>query len=67
MKLTVEIHEINSRDVARMLHCDIRTAQRRLSLLRDAYDLPKYSIVTFDLFCEYFGIRQEDIHIRHTR
>lgn len=63
MELKIEIREITSHDIAKMLSCDVRSAQRRLSLLRDAYGLKKHSIVTFDLFCEYYQIRPQDIHI----
>lgn len=67
MELKIEIHEITSHDIAKMLSCDVRSAQRRLSLLRDAYGLKKHSIVTFDLFCEYYQIRPQDIHITHEK
>ncbi len=67
MNIQIEIKEINSNDVAQFLHCNKRTAQRRLELLRLAYNLPKRAIITLDLFCEYYCIREQDIRIKYYR
>lgn len=63
MVLTIEINEVSSKDIAEMFHINKRTAQRRLSLLRVAYGLPKNAVVTLDKFCEYYCIDAKELHV----
>lgn len=65
MYLSIEITEVTTKDIAEIFHWTTRTAQRKLSLLRNAYGMKKHQIVTLDRFCEYYGISQKDIHIKH--
>lgn len=62
MDIKITINEVSATDIAQIMKCTKRTAQRRISLLRDAYGLKKYSVVTMDMFCEYYDIRPQDIH-----
>lgn len=63
MDIKITINEVSATDVSQIMHCTKRTAQRRISLLRDAYGLPKYAVITLDMFCDYYCIRQQDIHV----
>lgn len=67
MVLEIEINEVKSKDIAQMFGCSKRTAERRIALLRVAYNLPKNAIVTLDRFCSYYCIDAKDIHIKMTR
>ena len=65
MEIKLTINEVSATDIAQMMNCTKRTAQRRISLLRDAYGLKKYSIITMDMFCEYYDIRPQDVHVTY--
>ena len=65
MVFELEITEVTTKDIAKIFHWTTRTAQRKISLLRDAYGMQKHQIVTLDRFCEYYGIEKKHIHIKH--
>lgn len=65
MDFTVEINILTSADISDILGCSLRTAQRQMSEIRDAYGLSNHAIITIERFIDYFELDPKDIHIRY--
>lgn len=67
MIFEVEINVLTSADIASIFHCSLRTAQRQLLEIREAYSLSNHAIITLERFCDYYELDPKDIHIRYKK